>query len=204
MSEIEDPFSGAARWISEQIAQYPSPALPDAINDLSLVEVKAYYDVLMQHHDQLSTKLAATLGIAGVSEERLKVSEAEALLRTNKDKTLTNAALRDAAVRSDGRVVHARLDMLRADGLKRALEALRKDTSKRMQRLDRELYERNGPSGRSWNSSGTQTGRSRSDRPNYANPPRSDFAPTTAGKAPRSMMQKARVQVAREEVEDDE
>ncbi len=201
MSETEDPFSAAARWISEQIAQFPSPALPDAINDLTLIEVKAYYDVLLKHHDELSSKLAATLGIAGVSDERLKVAEAEALLRANDDKKLTNAALRDAAVRSNGRVVHARLDMLRADGLKRALEQLRKDTSKRMQRLDRELYERNGPSGRSWSTSGTRTGRSSSQHPNQSARPRS--VPQATGKAPRSMMHKARVQVAREEVEDE-
>jgi len=182
---MSEPFGDAAGWVRTELARFPSPDTPASIDGLSKTAVKAYYDTLLDHHDRLSTRIAASLGVSDIAKERLKVLEAKAMMAALDNSKLSNATLRDAFVTADNNVVHAKLDLLKITGLKRALEALRKDTSKRMQRLDRELYERNAPASR------------QPPRPYYT--PRQPTPqtpatahPTPAKGAPRSMRAQAR------------
>jgi hypothetical protein len=123
------------------------PCLPvtKKVRQMTKDEVSDLYDECLSFHGYLANELAYLNLLKSVTEVKLRKARATAKLAVSKDRALANADAREAAVELDEGVQEAEWEHLQTRALADAHEERRRNLSKTMDRLWRELQLRDAP-----------------------------------------------------------
>ena len=130
---------GLASPIEEKNIRNRRPVYPEQITKLTEIELRDNYDLYLGFYEFLTTQLIRFKSSLLVEQHKAKKVRAAAVIDISKDKTLTNADLKAAAVELYGALTEVENEVLYLTNIVEGFEEAKRSASKIMDRLYREL-----------------------------------------------------------------